>query len=158
MLALDQSLSELISAIPASELSSSSGGKAPAPVQANTPLPIRRALEATRLKRARAQAALDRQSGIVRAKHTSDDLAHPALTKRQFRSESGQEAKRRKAARGIGGAIGKWGAGTLSLSRDEIERGGDVRRTPDGKGGYDGLGGSRGESGSGRAKGRRRKH
>jgi hypothetical protein len=157
MLALDKTLSELLSSAPASALSTD-GGKAPAPVQVNTPLPIRRALEAARLKRAQAQAEQDRQSGVVRAKPSTGDIARPALTKRKFREESGQEDRRRKGARGIGGAVGRWAAGKLSLSREEIETGGEgKKRRPGGKGGYDGTSsGGRGGPRKGKSGKRRR--
>ena len=87
-------------------------------MQKNTPLPIRRGIQQTRLSRAKRDAEEDRISGAVRAR----DRSGPEVTKRSMRLASGQEAKRRKNATGLGGTVGRMvgGGATLKLSRAEI--------------------------------------
>ena len=118
---LDTSLAEILKTLPSSLPQGSSltpRRKHNAPVQKNTPLPIRRGIQQTRLARAKRDAEEDRISGAVRPRDTSG----PAVTKRGMRLASGEEAKRRKNAKGLSGTLGRMvgGGATLKLSRAEI--------------------------------------
>lgn len=78
-----------------------------------------------RLDRAQKKAAEDREAGIISAKGDRD--GRYALTKKRRREQTGDEDRRRKSAKGLGGVVGKMrkGGSVLTLSRDEIRKGGE---------------------------------
>ena len=126
---LDASLAEIIKSIPRSGDHFSSlapARKPPAPIQRNTPITLRRDLNHARLARAKNDAEADKLAGAVRARPGKDAAgAGPALTKSAMRVQNGDEAKRKRNARGVGGGgIGKTGKGgsTIVFSKHEIKR------------------------------------
>ena len=155
LMKLDTTLKNLIATLPANPSLISSQRAAPNhTVQKNTPLPLRRALQQTRLSRAKKQAEEDRQSGAVRAKTKHGD--GPALNQKFKRMESGEEERRRRGAHGIGGLIGRVSGktGMLHLSRDEIRKGNNeplpsMKNKSGGKS-KSAKGGSKGKSGGGK--------
>lgn len=123
---LDATLQQLISTIPESEASQAthSGFKRiNHSIQDNTPLPLRRALQAARLKRTKAQVTEAKQAGLLRPHSTAGAGEQPALTKHEHRKRDGTESKRKREARGIAGVAGQMvgGATTLKLSKREID-------------------------------------
>jgi hypothetical protein len=116
---LDVSLAAILASMPETDHFSALPRKVNHTIQKNTPVTLRRALQQTRLKRVKAQAEEDRLSGAVRAKQKVEGA--PALTKQGKRLESGEEATRRRKAKGIGGVVGRFSqAGELKVSRAEV--------------------------------------
>lgn len=125
---LDATLQKLISTIPESEASQAShSGFKPInhTIQKNTPLPLRRALQKSRLNRAKTQDQQAKEAQLLRPKGggSSSSGNEPALTKREQRERDGTEAKRKKNAKGISGVVGQMvgGATTLRLDKRQIE-------------------------------------
>lgn len=93
-----------------------------ASIDPKAPRLLREALYSTRLNRAKTRAEMEKESGIVSA-----GSGEYALTKKKRREQTGAEDHRRKNAKGLGGVVGKMrqGGGVLTLSRDEIKKGGE---------------------------------
>lgn len=122
---LDATLQRLISTIPESEASQvehSGFKKINHSIQDNTPLPLRLALQKTRLKRTKQQVAEAKEAGLLRP-HAKGSREEPALTQHEKRLRDGSEARRKREARGIGGVVGQMvgGATTLRLSKSQIQ-------------------------------------
>ncbi|GAA5922372.1 hypothetical protein JCM1841_003087 [Sporobolomyces salmonicolor] len=87
------------------------------PLKGHTPLPknaprtLRRGQNAANLKRAQAR---DAAAGVL----AGQKRGREALTLKEKRKEEGSD----KRERGLKGAVGKWGRGQISLSRDEVMR------------------------------------
>lgn len=121
---LDATLQRLISTIPesgASQVEHSGFKKINHSIQQNTPLPLRLALQKTRLKRTKQQVAEAKEAGLLRAR--SKNAEEPALTQHEKRLRDGSDARRKREARGIGGVVGQMvgGATTLRLSKNQIQ-------------------------------------
>jgi len=98
-----------------------------APIDKRAPRMLREALYSSRQKRAVSKAQEEREAGIVSANASKNrnELNGFALTKSRRRQQTGEEGKRRQAAKGLGGVVGKMrkGGAVLTLNRDEIRRG-----------------------------------
>ncbi|GAA5949519.1 hypothetical protein JCM3765_002688 [Sporobolomyces pararoseus] len=122
------SLPELLRELPLA--SSSKPLKGHTPLPKNAPRSLRSGQNAANLKRAQAR---DAAAGILPGSRTgsSATLGREAKSLKEKRKEEGLD----KRERGMGGAVGKFGRGMISLSKGEIRR-------------VQGMGGSGGSSSS----------
>ncbi|GAA5914528.1 hypothetical protein JCM5296_003059 [Sporobolomyces johnsonii] len=108
------------------------------PLKGHTPLPknaprtLRRGQNAANLKRAQAR---DAAAGVL----AGQKRGREALTLKEKRREEGSD----KRERGLKGAVGKWGRGQISLSRDEVRRVNGMGQESSGGGGKGGKKGRR---------------